>query len=191
MNSETITCEMCGTQIPRNQAKTVYVEGTVLWVCSLCYSKLSRSRSSISISKQSASSQTAINISARRPQYSQLYTRGTGRSVGTTRKKSQDLVKYELVEDYAQRIKSARERLGWSISMLAEKVKESVTTIKRIESGKLRPTIDLARRLEEVLKIKLLVPSVEEELRSSETQTKRYVTLGEIVAIRGAEQDNE
>jgi len=75
--------------------------------------------------------------------------------------------------------------------MLAEKVKESVTTIKRIESGKLRPTIDLAKRLEEVLRIKLLVPSVEEELGPREAHTKKYVTLGEIVAIRGVEQDNE
>jgi len=182
---------MCGMQIPRSQAKTVYVEGTVLWVCSLCYSRLSRSRNTTSTMRQNIGSRSAITINVRKPQQSQPYIRYVSQNIVVTRKKSQDLVKYELVEDYAQRIKSARERLGWSISTLAEKVKESVTTIKRIESGKLRPTIDLARRLEEVLRIKLLIPSVEEELGSKEAQVKKYVTLGEIVAIRGVEQDNE
>lgn len=190
MSSETITCEMCGVQIPRSQARTAYVEGTVLWVCSLCYSRLSRSRSTTS-STQGINRRSAITISIRKPQQSQPYTGYTAQKTAVTRKKSQDLVKYELVEDYAQRIKSARERLGWSVSTLAEKVKESVTTIKRIESGKLRPTIDLAKRLEEVLRIKLLIPSIEEELGSKEAQVRKYVTLGEIVAIRGVEQDNE
>jgi len=182
---------MCGVQIPRSQARTVYVEGTVLWVCSLCYSRLSRSRSTTSSTQQSINRRSATTISIRKPQQTQPYTGYTAQKTAVTRKKSQDLVKYELVEDYAQRIKSARERLGWSVSTLAEKVKESVTTIKRIESGKLRPTIDLAKRLEEVLRIKLLIPSIEEELGSKEAQVRKYVTLGEIVAIRGVEQGNE
>ncbi len=100
------------------------------------------------------------------------------------------LERYELVEDFAQRIRSARERLGWSISTLAEKVKESTSTIRRIESGKLRPTIDLARRLEEILGIKLLVPVVEEEASAEAMRTSKYVTLGEIVAIKNKERDN-
>lgn len=182
---------MCGIQIPKNQARTVYIEGTVLWVCNICYSKISRPRGSTSIAQQSVRPHIAVTTSVQTPQQLQSHTKWAGQSISTSRKKSQDLIRYELVEDYAQRIRSARERLGWSVSMLAEKVKESVTTIKRIESGKLRPTIDLAKRLEEVLRIKLLVPSVEEELGPRKAHTKKYVTLGEIVAIRGVEQDNE
>ena len=97
----------------------------------------------------------------------------------------QSLEKYELVEDFAERIRKARERLGWSTKMLAMKVKESETTIRRIESGKLRPTLELAKRLEEVLGIKLLVPAVEEELGLFSSERRgEYVTLGEIVSIR-------
>lgn len=94
--------------------------------------------------------------------------------------------KLELVEDYAERIKRARESLGWDQRTLAMRLKVSENIIKRIESGKLRPTIDLAKKLEEVLNIKLLFPAVEDELEGGKIQ--KYVTLGEVVTIRGVEE---
>ncbi len=119
---------------------------------------------------------------------------GTSASVGVSAKRSTPArrssidEKLELVEDYAERIRKAREKLGWSQRVLAEKVKVSENVIKRIESGRLRPTIDLARRLEEVLGIKLLVPSVDQELtEAGSTKVKTYVTLGEILSVRNEE----
>ncbi|MEM0501673.1 MAG: helix-turn-helix domain-containing protein, partial [Ignisphaera sp.] len=67
-------------------------------------------------------------------------------------------------------------------SILAGRVKVSENIVKRIESGKLRPTLELARKLEEVLGIKLLMPSIEEELKQQKVQ--KYVTLGEIVNVK-------
>lgn len=76
--------------------------------------------------------------------------------------------------------------MGWDQRTLALKLKVSENIVKRIESGKLRPTLDLAKRLEEVLNIKLLVPSIEEVIEDNKAQ--KYATLGEIVKIRGAEE---
>lgn len=94
--------------------------------------------------------------------------------------------KLELVEDFAERIKRARETLGWDQRTLALKLKVSENVIKRIESGKLRPTIELARKIEEILKVKLLVPAVEDLAGGGKIQ--KYVTLGEVVNIRGGEE---
>jgi putative transcription factor len=94
--------------------------------------------------------------------------------------------RYEVVPDYAEIIRRARERLGWSHKVLAEKVRESERTIKRIEAGELVPTIDLARRLEKVLGVKLLEPVVEEDYAEAGSRSRRrfYLTLGDIAEIR-------
>ena len=46
------------------------------------------------------------------------------------------------------------------------------------------PTIDLARRLERVLGIKLLEPVVEEEYTGTERRRTFYLTLGDVAEIR-------
>lgn len=76
--------------------------------------------------------------------------------------------------------------------MLAEAVKEGENVIKRIEAGRLVPSIDLARRLEQVLGIKLLEPVVESTFESyqsfSRSRVSKELTLGDIVAIRKKER---
>jgi len=97
--------------------------------------------------------------------------------------------RYEVVEDYAERVRTARQRLGMSQRELALKVRVSENVIKRIEAGTLVPTIDLARRLERVLGVKLLEPVVEEEYTSTTSRSRGrreefYLTLGDIAEIR-------
>jgi putative transcription factor len=96
--------------------------------------------------------------------------------------------KLELVDDFAERIRRAREALGWDQKTLALKLKVSENIVKRLESGKLRPPIDLAKKIEEILNIKILVPAVD-EMVSSRGKVEKYVTFGEIVSIRGAEEE--
>ncbi|HIE53589.1 MAG TPA: TIGR00270 family protein, partial [Chromatiaceae bacterium] len=92
---------------------------------------------------------------------------------------------YDVVEDYAERIRRSRERLGWTPATLALKVKEKENVIRRIESGRLKPTIDLALRLERVLKVKLLEPIVDEGSLRSVTEAKGFeLTLGDVANVR-------
>ncbi|RLG73489.1 MAG: TIGR00270 family protein, partial [Thermoprotei archaeon] len=59
---------------------------------------------------------------------------------------------------------------------------EKETVIKRIESGKLKPTIELAKKLERILKITLLEPIVSEYI--TRLSPKENLTLGDIVVLR-------
>lgn len=61
-----------------------------------------------------------------------------------------------LVPDYGERVRAAREAMGLTQEELARRLKVKASLIKKIESGKLPPTPDVARTLERALGIKLL-----------------------------------
>ncbi len=177
MSSRTVYCEMCGRPIDRRIAKIVYIEGAKLILCPSCYSKVSRRVTS------EAKSLAPSEVRSRR---------STRVTTSTTRRRRESLDEYEVVPDFAERVRRAREKLGWTQRMLAEAVKEGENVIKRIEAGRLVPSIDLARRLEQVLGIKLLEPVVESTFESyqsfSRSRVSKELTLGDIVAIRKKER---
>jgi len=96
------------------------------------------------------------------------------------------------VEDYNIRIRKARENLGLTRELLAQELGEKESVIRRIEEGRLVPTIDMARKLERILKIKLLEPA---ESISYEKYVKRgrnmVLTLGDIVVIKDRKKGTE
>ena len=63
-----------------------------------------------------------------------------------------------LVEGYGPLIHRAREQKGLTHDQLGNKVSARVPELKQIEAGKLRPSDDVARRLERELGIKILEP---------------------------------
>jgi len=63
---------------------------------------------------------------------------------------------WTLVEDYGARIHKAREAKGWTHEFLGNKVQARVPELKHIEAGKLRPSDDVARRMQKELGIELL-----------------------------------
>lgn len=101
---------------------------------------------------------------------------------GTGRLPAEDV---ELVEDFGRLIREARERMGLTQEELASQLNERATIIKKIESGEFRPSIDLAKRIERILKIRIVVPSVEGDLaelsRYLEKGKPAGVTLGDLL----------
>ncbi len=166
-------CELCGALI-RGSAHRVTVEGVSMMVCGRCYSRLASRR---------AREQP-------RPQRPPAPPRRVSRPAPRPKPRKDTLYdRYEVVEDYAERIRRARLRLGWSQAALAQRVGEGENVIKRIEAGRLVPPIELARRLEKVLKIRLLEPVVEEVFPASTRGAEDYtLTLGDIVRIRGEDE---
>ena len=63
----------------------------------------------------------------------------------------------ELVEDFGEAIRKARETLGIPLITLAEMINEKESMLKRVEQGRLQPTDALTRKLEKQLGIKLTV----------------------------------
>lgn len=163
-------CEMCGRELDQKSLKRGVVEGSVLVLCPSCYSRLSK--------------QSSLKDATQQRRYRSPPTRAQ-QPPKARRQGFEDL---EVVDDYSIRIKTARERLGWTQEVLAQKVGESTNTIKRVESGRLKPSIELARRLERVLAIKLVEPVVQE---SSEVVTRgrdEYLTIGDIISVEESKE---
>ncbi|MEM1560214.1 MAG: multiprotein bridging factor aMBF1 [Ignisphaera sp.] len=174
---------MCGAPIEKGKEHHVSIEGSTLTVCNNCFSRIeSRGGKKQQDTQQGTIKSKSAGYLQHSPMSRQVKQQPTRGAVSTNPTRSTVSQNMELVEDYAERIRRAREKLGWSQSILASRVKVSENIVKRIESGKLRPTLELARRLEEVLGIKLLMPSIEEELKQQKVQ--KYVTLGEIVNVK-------
>ncbi len=187
MQVKELYCDMCGAPIEKGREHHISIEGTVLTVCSNCFIRIeSRGKKRQDIQQSSTKPKSAgylqpATVGRQAEQQPLVSRKGTSYTTRST-----SLQNMELVEDYAERIRRAREKLGWTQSILASRVKVSENIIKRIEGGKLRPTLELAKRLEETLGIKLLMPSIEEEVKQQKVQ--KHVTLGEIVDVR---VDNE
>ncbi len=90
----------------------------------------------------------------------------------------------ELVDNYPELIKSARERWGFSREELAQKIGEKESVIRRLEQGAMEPTLELARKLERVLKISLLAQPKSLEPASMGGSALPPLTLGDVVVIR-------
>ncbi len=194
---EVLYCEMCGAPIT-GRAYRIYVEGTEMIVCERCYRRyMERARrtgsdeplrfriasggSRARLEEPVAAEPVAARRSEprRQPARRAAPRRRGGGGLG-------GLEKFEVVEDYAIRVRRARERLGLTQKELALKVKVSENVIKRIEAGTLVPPIDLARRLERVLGVKLLEPvaELEEEPEEAGGGGEFYLTLGDIAELR-------
>lgn len=161
--SDLMFCEMCGAPI-KGRAYKVNIEGSVLTVCHRCYSRISTTPGSA----------TPI-IPKKKPEKK--------KSMVISRPRRSSRVEYDVVDDYAIRIKNAREKLGWTTMALAQRVMEKETVIKRIETGRLRPSIELARKLEKALNIVLLEPVAEEEISMGGSKDFE-LTLGDMANIR-------
>ena len=196
---EVIYCEMCGMPI-EGRSYTVVVETTEMVVCERCYrrymSRATRAGTDEPLRLRIAPrrerpeparpSTPALRRTEPRPaarpaprQQPRRPPRRGGGGLGA-------IERYEVVEDYAEKVRRARERLGLTQRELAVKVKVGENVIKRIESGTLVPPIDLAMRLERVLGVKLLEPVVEEEEEpvASGKKGEFYLTLGDIAELR-------
>jgi putative transcription factor len=89
----------------------------------------------------------------------------------------------EIVDNYNILIRKAREQSGLKMEVVAERISEKTSYLESIEHGKLIPTIQVARKLEKELGIKL-VETVHEEVISSTTQQKTKfsgATLGDAI----------
>jgi putative transcription factor len=170
------TCELCGRPI-YGKAYKVVVEGVELTVCASCYLKLLKDKGLAKKATNKAQSKRELP----RPEKNAVRLR--------TRRKVEN---YDIVEDYAKRIREARERLGFTRAELARRVQEREVTLGKIETGRLMPTIDLAKRLEKVLKIKLLEPVVDVEEEPEATGRKpgkSVLTLGDIAVLKKDEEE--
>ena len=88
----------------------------------------------------------------------------------------------EITPDFSEKIKMAREKLNLKQEELASKINEKTSVIQHLESGKIRPQITTARKLEKFFGIKL-VESVNLPEKSKINVKESTLTIGDILKL--------
>lgn len=171
-----VQCEMCGKEVPN--PKTVKVEGAELDVCDDCAdfgTEVKTDSSSTTSTKYSTSSSSSNSSDS-----SGGSTSG-GSSGGRRRRDMFDEME-ELVSDYDDRIRDARESEGLSQEELADDLNEKASVIRKLERGDSLPSDDVREKLEKKFGISLTETGggSEDEEWSSESDSAG-LTLGDKV----------
>jgi putative transcription factor len=165
-------CEVCGRKIHSEYVRAV-IEGAALTVCVEC-SKHGRVilHEEASISEPSPTKSTMhIPVIMKKPPVAQVQ------------------ISQEVVEDYAIKIRMAREKLRLSHEDLGKKINEKASLLRHIETGKVAPNNQLAGKLEHILKIKLMVPIADEKATAvAPKKVAEGLTLGDLIDMNKDEE---
>lgn len=88
-----------------------------------------------------------------------------------------------VVSDYAQLIRSAREKSGMTQKDFAMKLNEKESVIHKLENSQFVPPISMARKLEKLLHIRLVVVEEDEEVEAGK-KADGPLTIGDIIASK-------
>mgnify|MGYP000990052672 CR=1 FL=1 len=163
-------CEMCGKD--SDFVRTIFLEGAQLKVCKECahFGESPEGKGASKKGKGGAAPPNRAVVSER------LQAR-------ERRMRSRDVFQEEtvvdLVTDYDKVIREARMARGLKQDELASKVNERSSVIAQLESGSMRPSDQLIKKLERELNIKLTekVTLVKPESSGS----KKVLTLGDLI----------
>jgi len=100
------------------------------------------------------------------------------------RQAPREVQELDIADNYPQIIQKARRKHDLSQEKLAMKVKEHLSVIQKIELGKIVPNMRLAKELEHVLRIKLLVLTTEPPAPKPAPGATKEVTLADVARIR-------
>lgn len=88
-----------------------------------------------------------------------------------------------IVDNYAEIIRKKREALGLKQKDFAKMLSEKESLIHKLETGSFEPSIEMARKLEKILKIKL-IEEYQETHKKIKTEKGEGFTLGDVAKIR-------
>jgi len=140
-------CEMCGQDV--ESLTRVRVEGSVLLLCPNCQ-KFGKSLDppptimATPLASPAGRGATANPVRAL-PRARNLEERDLYK----------ELPEMELAEDWAKRVRVAREKLTWSPEELGKRLNEKKSLVLKMESGHFRPPDQTIRKIEQLLKIRL------------------------------------
>lgn len=88
-----------------------------------------------------------------------------------------------IVEDYAEKIRKKRESFGLKQEEFAKKINEKESLVQKIESGHFEPSINLAKKIQRFLKIKLVEEHEEKYEKQTSTKTDSF-TIGDFINVK-------
>lgn len=159
-----MNCEMCGKSGNGKSGKSgrggqflkVLIEGVEMNVCKECapFGKIL----------------TPVKIAAKKTNITQQIS---------LHQKEPEIIE-GIVEDYAVRIKQTREKRGVNQEEFAKMLNERETIMQKIEAGKQKPTLELAKKLEKYLNIKL-IEQIKEASLEQKRDLKTPLTIGDLL----------
>ena len=158
-------CEVCGRKIHSDPIRAV-IEGAKLTVCVEC-SKHGKVilHEEADLPQKTKKPQAPISMVQKKPIVAKVE------------------ITQEPTEDYASKIKLAREKLALTHEELGKKINEKASVLRNLEAGKMAPNNQLASKLEHMLKIKLLVPISEEKVTQIPKAITQELTLGDLIEL--------
>lgn len=88
-----------------------------------------------------------------------------------------------VVSDFAEKIRTKREKLGLKQEDFAKKIAEKESIVHKLETGEFKPSLELAEKLEKILNIKL-IEEYEEEHKAQTKTDIGITTIGDLIKIR-------
>lgn len=85
----------------------------------------------------------------------------------------------DIVDDFAQKFREAREKSGLTQKEFAMKINEKESLLAKLETGAIKPAIPLAQKLEKLLRIKLVEEQVEGTIKKHKKSD--VLTIGDII----------
>jgi len=144
---------MCGREC---EPVNAIVEGTMLKVCSRC-------------------SKFGNVIEVRKPEMKEEISR----KVSISRVENVESV----VDGYPSIIRKAREKRNLKQEEVAKQIAEKESVIHKVETGSLKPSLNLAKKFEQFFNIKLIENYTEERKRSLDFKSSD-LTIGDILRIK-------
>jgi putative transcription factor len=172
-------CEMCGRRILGTPYRVI-IEGARLMVCTDCakHGKLTW--------EEEPKPKPAIKPKGPRPT---LIIHAKRSAIAPPD------AAVELIEDFHDKVRDAREKLGLSHEELGKRINEKVSLLRKIETGKMTPNNTLATKLEHVLKIKLMIQASEEKVKVPTSiitkMPKRELTLGDLIQLNKSNREDK
>jgi len=152
-------CEICGRHIERG--KKVRVEGSVVITCDEC----SKCGEIIGLVSSHEVEKPSPKVEEKKEVVFELEGE-------------------ELVDNYPELIRKAREKRGMKQEELARLINEPASLIHRIEIGKMEPDPQMARKLQQRLNIRLLQKPEVTDIQPVKTKIPEELTLGDLVVVR-------
>ena len=166
-----VQCEMCGAETA--SPTTVKIEGAELDVCDDC------ADFGTEVEQQSTAS-ASTKYSTDSDSSGQSESAGGSGSAGGSRGPDMFDDMEEIVQDYDERIRNARESAGLSQEDLAKELNEKASLIRKLERGASLPSDSIQGKLERRLDITLTEGGVSDTEWEGGASTGEY-TLGDVV----------
>jgi putative transcription factor len=182
-----LRCEICGREVSEKGAM-IEVDGAKLLACAQCrkfgeeskqrFGQPRKTQPFVPSTRTGQSRVPASQIPARIPR--KITKKVPEPKFIREKREKAESSEYELVDDYPQRIKRAREDLGFTQSELANKVGEKLSIIQKLETGKMRPSDVLIDKLDRLLRITLKALVEDDLIPHDFEKSDVELTIGDI-----------